>query len=197
MGFESSGATVAFEHSGDSLVKTDTSAGALASSFTANFFNEIRGQWAKDREPGTAYSSNPEAIINQSGSPVLTIGENFFSPRETTIKRWQVADAATYLFADHTFKGGFDYQHDNIFNYFRELLRVYTFQSIGSFNRGVPQRVRRAPVQALGAGHDRPGHEPQPAGLLRVRAGRVALLPNLTVNAGLRYDFQKIEQPPS
>ncbi|HEY6147280.1 MAG TPA: carboxypeptidase-like regulatory domain-containing protein, partial [Thermoanaerobaculia bacterium] len=59
VGFESGGGNVAFEHSGNSLVKTDTFAGSVTSSFTSSLFNEIRGQWAKDSEPGTANSSNP------------------------------------------------------------------------------------------------------------------------------------------
>jgi hypothetical protein len=174
-GFESSGATVAFEHSGDSIVKTDTLAGTLSSSFTPTLFNELRGQYAKDGEPGTANSSKPEGQINQSGAVVLTIGENFFSPRETTIKRWQIADAATYLFADHTFKGGFDYQHEHLQLLPGELLRVLHLPEHRLVQPRRAQRVRRALRPGVrGPGHDRPGHQPQPAGLLRVRAGRVA-----------------------
>src|SRR5262249_5800781 len=118
VGFESNGSTIAFEHSGDSLVKTDTAAGSLASSLTASVFNELRRQWAKDKEPGTANSNKPEALVQQGAATVLTIGENFFSPRETTITRWQLADTATTLFGSHSLRAGFDYQHDDILNYF-------------------------------------------------------------------------------
>jgi outer membrane receptor protein involved in Fe transport len=197
VGFESSGSTVAFEHSGDSLVNTDTVAGSLTSSFTPTLFNELRGQYAKDGEPGTANSSRPEANINQGGSPVLTIGENFFSPRETTIKRWQVADAATYLFGTHTIKGGFDYQHDNIFNYFPgNFFGSYTFQSIASFNRGVPNGTGERYVQAFaGAGTTGPITNPNLQDISGFVQDEWRILPNLTLNAGLRYDLQKIEQP--
>ena len=57
-------------------------------------FNELRFQFARDKEPGDANSANPEGVVQQSGTTVLTIGRNNFSPRETTIKRWQVADTA-------------------------------------------------------------------------------------------------------
>ncbi|HEV8117384.1 MAG TPA: TonB-dependent receptor, partial [Thermoanaerobaculia bacterium] len=197
VGFESSGSTVAFEHSGDSIVNTDTVAGALASSFTANFFNEIRGQWAKDREPGTAYSSNPEAIVNQSGSPVLTIGENFFSPRETTIDRWQVADTATWLSNSHTLKAGFDYQHDNILNFFPgNFFGSYTFGSIASFNRGVPNGSGERYVQAFaGPGTTGATTNPNLQDISLFAQDEWRLRQNLTLNIGLRYDFQKIAQP--
>jgi len=197
VGFESSGSTIAFEHSGDSLVNTDTVAGSLTSSFTPTLFNELRGQWAKDREPGTANSSRPEANINQGGTPVLTIGENFFSPRETTIKRWQVADAATYLFGNHTMKGGFDYQHDNIFNYFPgNFFGSYTFQTIASFNRGAPNGPGERYVQAFpGAGTTGPITNPNLQDISGFVQDEWRIMPNLTLNAGLRYDLQKIAQP--
>jgi len=197
VGFESSGQTIAFEHSGDSLVNTDTVAGAIASSFTPSFFNEVRGQWAKDNEPGTANSSNPEANINQGGTPVLTIGENFFSPRETTIKRWQIADTATSLFGTHTVKGGFDYQHDNILNFFPgNFFGSYTFQSIASFNRGVPNGSGERYVQAFaGAGTTGPITNPNLQDISFFAQDEWRLNQNLTLNLGLRYDFQKIEQP--
>jgi hypothetical protein len=197
VGFESSGSTVAFQHSGNSLVKTDTAAGSLTSSFTGALFNELRGQWAKDSEPGTANSSVPEANINQSGSPVLTIGENFFSPRETTIKRWQVADTATYLFGNSTLKAGFDYQHDNIFNYFPgNFFGSYTFQSIASFNRGIPNGTGERYVQAFpGPGTTGPVTNPNLQDISAFAQEEWRVRPNLTVNLGLRYDFQKIAQP--
>ena len=197
VGFESSGSTVAFEHSGDSLVNTDTAAGSVASSFTPALFNELRGQWARDKEPGTANSSNPEALVNQGGSPVLTIGENFFSPRETTIKRWQIADTGTYLFGTNTLKGGFDYQHDNILNYFPgNFFGSYTFQSIASFNRGVPSGSGERYVQAFaGPGTTGPITNPNTRDISFFAQDEWRIHQNLTVNLGIRYDFQKIQQP--
>ncbi len=72
VGFESGGSNVAFEHSGDSLVKTDTLAGSLTSSFTPSLFNEVKGQWARDKEPGTANSSTRRRTSRISCSSART-----------------------------------------------------------------------------------------------------------------------------
>jgi hypothetical protein len=193
VGFESGGSNVAFEHSGDSLVKTDTLAGSLTSSFTPRLFNELKGQYAKDSEPGTANSSNPEANVQN----LLLIGENFFSPRETTIKRYQIGDTATYLLGNHTFKGGFDYLHDNILNFFPgNFFGSYTFASLASFNRGVPSGAGERYVQAFaGPGSTGPTTEPDVRDVAGFLQDEWRLLPGLTFNAGVRYDLQKIAQP--
>ena len=195
-GFENGGTQNSFEHTGDSLVKTDTVSGSLASSLSQRMFNELRGQYAKDSEPGTANSTNPEATIRQAGTLVLTIGRNFFSPRETTIKRWQGADTATVLFGDHTLKGGFDYNRDEILNFFPgNFSGSYTFASIASFERGVPNGAGERYVQAF-AGPGTSGATTNPD--LTDYAGFVTdewrVTPALTVNLGLRYDYQKIAQ---
>jgi hypothetical protein len=91
--FENGGAQNSLEHTGDSNVRTRTFNGSLTTVMSPALFNELRVQWAKDQEPGEANSANPEAIIQQGGQTVLTIGRNSFSPRETTITRWQVAAA--------------------------------------------------------------------------------------------------------
>ena len=192
-GFENGGITNSFQHTGDSLVKTDTVAANLASSFTATFFNELRGQWARDSEPGTANSTNPEATIRQSGSTVLTIGENFFSPRETTIKRWQVADTATYLFGSHTIKGGLDYDKDNILNFFPgNFAGSYTFTSLANFNNGIASQF----VQAFpGPGTTGPTTNPDLTEFAAFVQDEWRVTPKVTVNAGLRYDVESVHQP--
>src|SRR4029079_16531781 len=53
-GFENGGTQNSFEHTGDSLVKTDTLSGSLTSSLTQTLFNELRGQYAKYSEDGAA-----------------------------------------------------------------------------------------------------------------------------------------------
>src|SRR5207244_1489340 len=64
---------------------------------------------------------------------------NNFSPRETTIKRFQIADTATWIRGAHSLKVGADVNHDDIFNFFPGFFGgSYTFNSLASFNRGIP-----------------------------------------------------------
>src|SRR5207253_7597333 len=100
--FENGNSSNSLEHTGDSLVQTDTYSINNSTIFGSSFFNEVRGQYAKDFEPGQANSASPEAQINQNSVRVINIGRNTFSPRETTIKRNQVADTATYIYGNHS-----------------------------------------------------------------------------------------------
>jgi outer membrane receptor protein involved in Fe transport len=191
--FESGGITSALEHTGDSNVSTDTYSVSFASTISNAFFNEARFQYAKDQEPGLANSSMPEAIVRQGGVTVLTIGRNFFSPRETTIKRMQVADTLTHLRGNHTFKGGFDYSQDDILNFFPgNFSGSYTFASLADFDAGKPTQL----VQAFaGPGTTGPTTHPDIAETALFIQDEWRVRPSLTLNAGLRYDVQSIEQP--
>jgi outer membrane receptor protein involved in Fe transport len=192
-GFENGGIRNSFQHTGDSIVKTDTLTGSLASSFTPTFFNEVRGQYAKDSEPGTANSSDPEATILQNGSAVLTIGRNFFSPRETTINRYQGADTVTFLAGNHTIKGGVDLNRDLILNFFPgNFSGSYTFTSLANFNKGIASTY----VQAFpGPGTTGPETHPDLTDYAAFAQDEWRLSSAFTLNLGVRYDYQKIRQP--
>ena len=191
--FENSGAQIASQHTGDSNVRTRTFNASLTTVMGSALFNEVRFQWARDQEPGQANSADPEAIVQQGGTTVLTIGRNSFSPRETTIKRWQVADAVTWVTGDHKVRTGVDFQFDDILNYFPgNFFGAYTFSSLASFNLNQPVRF----VQAFaGSGTTGPTTHPDIQeysffGQDEWRAAR-----DVTVTAGLRYDVQKFAKP--
>src|SRR5262249_12021752 len=69
---ENGGATNAQEHSGNSLVTTDSITVTLNTAFTPRLLNEFRTQFARDREPGLSNSDAPEAVISNGGQQVLT-----------------------------------------------------------------------------------------------------------------------------
>ncbi len=191
--FENGGITNSVQHTGDSNVNTDTYSLSLASPFSSSLFNEARFQYAKDQEPGLANSALPETTIRQAGVVVLTIGRNFFSPRETTIKRYQVADTLTYLAGSHTFKGGFDYSRDDIFNYFPgNFSGSYQFDSVADYYIGKPARFLQA---FAGPGTTGPTTNPDIAETGAFLQDEWRVRPSLTVNLGLRYDLQSIAQP--
>ena len=195
--FENGGATNAEEHTGNSLVNTRSLNASLSSIFGSSLFNEARAQYAKDQEPGEANSGNPEATVRQSGRTILTIGRNFFSPRETTIKRWQAADTLTWVRGEHTWKTGFDVNRDKILNFFPgNFSGAYTFNSIASFNRGIPDASGERYVQAFpGPGTSGPTTEPNIFESALFLQDEWDVRNNLKLTLGLRYDRQNFEQP--
>jgi outer membrane receptor protein involved in Fe transport len=181
------------EHTGNSLVNTDTLSGVLSTIQGSTFFNEVRGQWAKDQEPGAANFSGPEAEVFHDGNLVVRVGQNTFSPRETTIDRWQIADTGTFLLNTHTIKAGFDVSHDEILNYFPgNFAGSFRFNSLGDFATKKPNRFLQA---FAGPGTSGPVTNPNitETGLFVQDEWRFN--PTLTLTAGLRYDIQQIAQP--
>jgi outer membrane receptor protein involved in Fe transport len=197
-GFEAGGNQNAFEHSGASLVRTRTFNATWTSVVGLSFFNEVRFQGARDHEPGLANTENPEAVVQEGGLNVLTIGRNNFSPRETTITRWQVADTATWLRGQHKIKGGFDFQFDDIYNFFPGFFSgSYAFRSLASFAGGRPNGPTEFYQQNF-AGPGTTGPETRPN--LREYSFFVQdewkAADDVTVNLGLRYDLMKTSAPP-
>ncbi|MDP9361402.1 MAG: carboxypeptidase regulatory-like domain-containing protein, partial [Acidobacteriota bacterium] len=191
--FENGNSSNSVQHTGDSLVGTDTFSLVNSTVITNSLFNELRGQYAKDSEPGKANSADPEAQINQSSVRVVNIGRNTFSPRETTIKRHQIADTLTDVIGSHTVKGGFDVNQDKILNYFPgNFFGSYSFSSLANFQNGIAASY----LQAFpGPGTSGPVTHPDMTEYAAFLQDGWQVRPTLTVNAGLRYDFQKIAQP--
>ncbi len=206
--FENGGNTQASEHTGNSLVKSDTLSANLTSTINEHLINVGRFQYQIDSEPGKANSNNPEASILDGGKFVFTVGRNSFSPRETTIHRQQYADTLTYVRGAHTLKGGVDIMHDDILNFFPgNFSGVYTFTSLQSFGcslQGVtPGTTPDCPVVPsnqlieafAGTGTTGPTTHPNilQSGWFLQDDYRVRK--NLTLNFGIRYDLQNSAQP--
>ena len=196
-GFEFTGSTRAFEGSGDSLVRTRTLNASLTSVLRPTFYNELRVQLARDKEPGTANSEEPQADVRQNGQTVLVIGRNSFSPRETTIKRFQVADTVTWVRGRHTVKGGADFNYDQILNLFPgNFGGVYLFNTVASFNRGVPNGSGERYVQAFpGEGTTGPETNPDIKEFALFLQDEWKLRKDVTLSLGLRYDLQSFAKP--
>ncbi|HEV2798923.1 MAG TPA: TonB-dependent receptor [Pyrinomonadaceae bacterium] len=206
---EFTGALAAEEHSGDSLARTTTFSGTLASTITPKIVNELRFQFARDAEPGTANSDLPETQI-QTGNGFLLLGRNNFSPRETTIRRAQFINNLSYVRGQHNFKTGFDINIDNIFNFFPGFFSgQYTFNSYADFASNTNCATLRTPaMQALpncpsaftqrfalpntsGASSD-----PNSRDYAVFLQDDWRVTPKLTLNLGVRYDRQTLAAPP-
>ncbi len=191
--FENGNSSNALGHTGDSLVQTDTLSFSNSTILTSSLFNEVRGQYAKDSEPGKANSADPEAQINQNSIRVLNIGRNTFSPRETTIKRHQIADTLTDVIGSHAVKAGFDVNQDKILNFFPgNFFGSYVFNSLADFQNGIAASYLQA---FAGPGTSGATTHPDMTEYAAFVHDEWQARPTLTINAGLRYDFQKIAQP--
>ena len=152
-GFENGGPQNSLEHTGASLVKTDTLNVAWHSILSPTFLNEFRFQYARVKEPGLANSSDPEVTVPQGGQTVLVIGRNFYSPRDTPIQPGQFADHISHLRGNHNLKIGVDLNIDRILNFFPgNFSGAYRFTSLAGFSRGRPTGPGERYVQAFPGG---------------------------------------------
>ncbi|HZH32675.1 MAG TPA: carboxypeptidase regulatory-like domain-containing protein [Pyrinomonadaceae bacterium] len=206
---EFTGALATEEHSGDSLARTTTFSGTLASTITSSVVNEFRFQFARDAEPGTANSELPETQI-QTGNGFLLLGRNNFSPRETTIRRAQVINNLSYVRGQHNYKVGVDLNFDRILNFFPGFFSgQYTFNSYADFasnaNCAAVRTPGQQPLPNCPSAFQQRFALPNTSGATSNpnstdyavflqddwRATR-----KLTLNLGVRYDYQKLAAPP-
>jgi len=195
---ENSGTLSAEEHTGNSNVKTSALSSSLTSTLSAVWFNEFRFQYSRDKEPGLANSNDPEVSVSANAGGIndgtFSFGRNNFSPRETTITRYQFVNNQTYIAGNHTVKYGFDFLFDRIFNFFPGLFGgSYTFTSYANLASRTPSRYRQS---FAGAGTTGGTTNPNSSeyGFFLQDDWRVT--PKLTFNLGVRYDYQRIAKPP-
>jgi len=180
------------EHSGNSVAKTTTFSGSLTATLSNKLVNEFRFQFGRDREPGTANSDVTEARI-QTGGGFLQLGRNNFSPRETTIKRVQFIDNLSYTRDAHNLKFGADLNFDRIFNFFPGLFSgQYTFNSYALFASNTPASYTQN-FGGVGTSGGTTNPNLNDYGFFGQDDWRVN--PKLTLNLGLRYDYQKLAAP--
>ena len=110
--------------------------------------------------------------MRQGGRTILVIGRNFFSPRETTIKRFQVADTVTWIRGAHALKAGFDVNNDTILNFFPgNFSRQLHVRQPGQLQpRARPAAATCRPSRG---GHHGPGDPARHHRVRGLRAGRV------------------------
>ena len=190
---ENNGTLSAEEHSGNSLVKSDTFSATLTSTLSPGLFNEFRFQWARDKEPGQANSTQPEAVITTGGGS-LNIGRNNFSPRETTIKRVQFIDNISYTRGRSNWKWGADLNFDRIFNFFPGVFSgTYTFPSYTALGTNTPSAYSQ---NFAGSGTTGATTKPNLSEYAFFAQNDFRATAKLTLNLGLRYDYEQPACPP-
>lgn len=202
---ENGGSLSAFEHTGNSNVTTTAITANWTHSFTSNWFNELRYQYSRDREPGFNNTNDPEATVGANAGGfndgTFNFGRNNFSPRETTIRRNQFINNQTYIFSSNTIKYGVDLLFDKIFNFFPGLFGgSYTFPSYAALSSQLANPAAQFSTrfrQSFGGAGTTGGTthpDNKEYGFFVQDDWRAT--PKLTVNLGLRYDYQSIAKPP-
>jgi hypothetical protein len=195
--YESFGNQVALEHTGASVVHTRGLNGSWVDAFTSSLFNEVKAQYARDDETGDANSASPEAAIQQTGIPVLTIGRNNFSPRATLLERVQASDSLTWIRGSHQMKIGADVQRDHIVNSFPQYFSgSYVFRSLASFAGGRPNQPNESYLQNFpGPGTSGADSSSTLSEFSAFAQDEWRPWRDLTISLGGRYDLMTVRTP--
>lgn len=194
--------TMAEAHNGLEGMKSTLGVLQWNGMFGKNAINDLNFQYGTEdtpRENVPAGANLPEIQIF-SGGP--TLGGVYFLPIVASQKRTTFFDSLTYMFGQHVFKVGAEYNYNSMDQVFKGSWRgVYLFQATGSgataqtalqnFQAGKWNEYREF-VGLNGKTADEGGryNEPQKeyAGFIQ---DQWYLTPKLTVTLGLRYEFQK------
>lgn len=206
---ESSGTTTSLEHSGSSYIHSDNANVSLTSTLSPRIVNQLRVAYLRDREPGSANSLTPEAVVYSGGVTALYVGGNSYSPRETTIRQQQYSDSLSYMLGRHTLKVGADAVVIKIYNFYAAYLRggfqYNSYEDFGCSLAGyAPGYVTTAGVtcglpayykQAF-AGANTSGFTSHPDSLQPSVYVQDDYRPfkRLVLNLGFRYDYQSQKQ---
>jgi hypothetical protein len=191
---------------GDDFVNVDSLNLRLSSTISPTLLNEARFQYGRDNEfqlsqppgpgePTTGLNGRPPSVAIGGGG--LTFGKPNFLERRAypDEKRWQFADTVTYSMGNHTLKFGGDFNrvNDLLDNLFQEG-GAYSYSNIVDFisDFAIPSGRRYSSFNQ-GFGPSAFRFSTSDYNFFVQDDFRVS--PKLTVNLGLRYEYEKLPEP--
>lgn len=183
----SSSSTTGVSNNGFETNKFNSSVVNVNSVLGANGFNELILQYAKEERPRKANKTSiPEVVISSDAF----FGQNNFLPNNLIEDRTQLADNFTYYLEKHGIKAGFNLDlvtYDDLF---------YRYQAGRYFYRSWSDFFNNKPSQYIQSFSDFGGRvkfdTDYYSGYLQ---DEWKPTPNLTITAGIRYDFQDNPKP--
>lgn len=191
---------------GEDRVNSETNINRLTSLLSTNLVNELRVQYSRDLEFQTANGPGPSVIVNNGGGQ-FRYGMPDFLPRPAfpNEKRWQFADDFSLFRGVHDIKMGVDINHVNdVFTNIFQGGGVYTYGSLSAFVQDFAQLDTGANTRKHYNTFQQAFDVTNPQGRNEFSSNdynfyiqdsyRVG--PSVTLNMGLRYEYQQIPQPP-
>ena len=200
-----------FSRTGIQTLRDTSFVTSLTSTLSNSVVNEARFNFGSRR--ATFTSQNGDAVaVNISGTAFF--GRELFSPVIRTENRYQFTDYVNVLAGNHTFKFGGDANFISVSaNFELNFAGLYNFGGLGACNLvsalcttpGLPRPPDFTPVQQYGIGV--PGNFIQGFGNPISNLGNRPLAvfaqdswkirQNLTLNYGVRYDYEITDQIPT
>jgi hypothetical protein len=190
---------------GDDFVNVDSLNMRLSSTVSPTIFNEFRFQWGRDNEfqlsqppgpgePTTGINGRPPSVAITN---VITFGKPNFLERKSypDEKRIQFADSLTWTVGKHTLKFGGDINRvsDLLDNLFQEG-GAYAYSNIVDFisDFAIPSGKR---YSSYNQGFGPTAFKFNTTDYNAFIQDDIRVNPRLTINLGLRYEYEKLPSP--
>lgn len=157
---------------------------------TDNLFNQFITQLGRDQNPVTTQYGGTEFAINFGTTQYF--GFNDTTPSTADEKKFQLKDTLQYQFKNHSLKAGFELLHRHLYDAFPRYARgYYYFNSLLNWVNNVPNNF----TQAYGPNNgDVAWYSDLWSGYIN---DSIRVSPRLTVDVGVRYDYEKTPRPSS
>jgi len=157
---------------------------------TNNLFNQFIGQIGRDQRPVTAAATGTEFSINWGTNQFFGAADT--TPNTADEKKYQIKETLSYQWRGQSIKGGFELLHRNLFDSFPRFAGgMYAFNSLTAFLNNTPNSFQ----QAYGPQNGDVEWDTNLWGYYLNDSFHVG--PRLTIDAGLRYDYEATPRPPS
>ena len=156
-----------------------------------DMFNQFIGQVGRDQRPVTSQFGGTEFSIN-FGPSTQFFGANDTTPNTADEKKYQLKDTLNFQFHGQSIKAGGELLHRHLFDAFPRFAGgMFTFSNLAAFANNTPNTFQ----QAVGPENGDVAWDTNLWGTYVNDNFHIGQ--RLTVDAGVRYDYEATPRPPS